>query len=192
LSGKYKTSYYIQTGDFNMNPRSSTYEIFKDRGLISSQGAFWGRKAESKRWMEPYPTFHTDKLQDTVDYIWTTLDFTCIGACDLFSKKKSPIPDPAHCSDHVPIGSVIAFGGEDKNLNQMYPNMVQSVDVKPFVYKEKHHVPTMQSSDVTSSLISTQSVQNQSFSQSNLEKSVFIAFGESKNMYEDKKDRRHK
>jgi hypothetical protein len=53
-------------------------------------------------------------------------------------------------------------------------------------------VPTMQSSDVTSSLISTQSVQNQSFSQSNLEKSVFIAFGESKNMYEDKKDRRHK
>lgn len=104
---KFGVDYYIQVGDFNMQPDSSTYKIFPSNQLVSSQGSYWGRKHKNNRWVEPPHTFRTDKILHTTDYIWTTRNIECFGACDLFTDLKSPIPDRFHSSDHIPIGSIL-------------------------------------------------------------------------------------
>lgn len=103
----------IVCGDFNAKPISETYNVFSKSNFFKSS------QKEYLKSDEPPFTFFTDQIKETMDYIWVTEHFNCIGTLNIWNDVGSPIPSTTISSDHLPIGSLLFIKGDKTDIKTL-------------------------------------------------------------------------
>ena len=93
---------YIIAGDFNADPYSQPYDFMAECGFVNLIKESLGRDLET--------TFKTDKIDRSIDYIWSLHNnYDLVGAKSESKSIDEPIPNATSGSDHIPISVTITL-----------------------------------------------------------------------------------